>query len=136
MTQVSPHDVRDYRDQLLAEGVAVAKADGEARELFPVAIGPEEGAALLAWVRRERAHHTLEAGLGFRISTLFICEGLLANGPDGLHVAADPYQFVALPMHSATYAGVGLQHVEEAGLRELAQFVPGGISDRLSPSAR
>jgi predicted O-methyltransferase YrrM len=90
--------------------------------LFPVAIGPEEGAALREWVRRERAQRTLEAGLGYAVSTLFICEGLLANGPDGRHVAADPYQFEGLPQHRTRYDGVGLRTLEEAGVRELVEF--------------
>lgn len=115
-------DVRRFREGLLADGVVVAKADAGARDLSPVAIGPEEGEALLAWVRKERAHRTLESGLGFAISTLYICEGLLANGGDGLHVAADPYQFVRLPMHSTTYAGVGLQVLEQAGVRNVVEF--------------
>ena len=90
--------------------------------LFPVAIGPEEGAALREWVRRERAQRTLEAGLGYAVSTLFICEGLLANGSDGRHVAADPYQFEGLPQHRTRYDGVGLRTLEEAGVRELVEF--------------
>jgi predicted O-methyltransferase YrrM len=114
--------VRDFREELIAEGVVVAEADGRPRELRPVAIGPEEGDALLSWVRTEQVHRTLESGLGFAISTLFICEGLLANGGDVLHVAADPYQFVGLPTHSTTYAGVGLQLLEQAGVRGLVEF--------------
>jgi hypothetical protein len=90
--------------------------------VFPVAIGREEGLALLDWVRKERAHRTLESGLGFAVSTLFICEGLLANGPNGHHVAADQYQFVGLPTHTTTYGGVGLQILEEAGVRDLVEF--------------
>jgi len=119
---VTADDVEAFRQRLIAEGSVVATADAHARELFPVAIGPREGDALLAWVRKERAHRTLESGLGFAISTLSICEGLLANSRDALHVAADPYQFVGLPMHSTTYAGVGLQLLEEAGVRDLVEF--------------
>jgi hypothetical protein len=85
-----------------------------------VAIGPGEGLALLEWVRREHAQQTFETGLAFGISTLFICEGLLANGPGGCHVAADPYQFTRL--HRTTYLGVGLQILEEAGVRDLVEF--------------
>jgi predicted O-methyltransferase YrrM len=120
--RASADDVREFRERLVAEGSVVAKTDRRSRALFPVAIRPEEGEALLAWVKSERAHQTLEAGLGFGISTLFICEGLLANGADGLHVAADPYQFVSLPTHSTTYAGVGLQVLEDAGIRDLVEF--------------
>jgi predicted O-methyltransferase YrrM len=114
--------VRAVRERLLANGAVVARADGGRRELFPVAIGIEEGLALREWVRKEHALQTLETGLGFGISTLFICEGLLANGPDGRHVAMDPYQFSGLPIHRTTYVGVGLQTLEEAGVRDLVEF--------------
>jgi predicted O-methyltransferase YrrM len=118
----TPERVREMRERLLAEGAVVARADGARRELFPVAIGSAEGLALLEWVRKEHAQQTIETGLGFGISTLFICEGLLANGPGGRHVAADPYQFSALPGHRTTYVGVGLQILEEAGVRDLVEF--------------
>jgi predicted O-methyltransferase YrrM len=84
-------------------------------ELTPVAIGAAEGAALREWVRREGARRTLETGLGYAVSTLFICEGLLANGPDGRHVAIDP----RLP-HS--HVDAGLRKLVEAGVRELVEF--------------
>lgn len=114
--------VRDVRARLVAEGTATARADGARRELFPVAIGMSEGLALLDWVRKERALRTFETGLGFGISTLFICEGLLANGPDGRHLAIDPYQFSGLETQRTTYAGVGLQVLEEAGVRDHVEF--------------
>jgi predicted O-methyltransferase YrrM len=100
----------------------VARADGRSRDLFPVAIGNEEGEALRDWVRKEGAQRTLETGLGFGISALFICEGLLANGSAARHVAADPYQFSVLPRHKTTSPGVGLQILEEAGARDLIEF--------------
>jgi predicted O-methyltransferase YrrM len=114
--------VREVREQLVTAGTVVARADGRARELFPVAIGIAEGLALREWVRKEGAVRTLETGLGYAVSTLFICEGLLANGPGGRHVATDPYQFTSLPHHRITYAGVGLQILEEAGVREVVEF--------------
>ena len=89
---------------------------------FPVSIGPEEAAALREWVIRERATRTLEAGLGWAVSTIAICETLRAVGPDGRHVAADPYQHRALPGHRTLYEGVGLQALEEAGVRDLVEF--------------
>jgi predicted O-methyltransferase YrrM len=113
--------VHEVIERLVAAGTVVAP-DGRSRDLFPVAIGPREGAALAGWVRRERALRTLETGLGFAVSTLFICEGLIANGGDGRHVAMDPYQFGGLPTKGTTYAGVGLQVLEEAGVRDLVEF--------------
>jgi predicted O-methyltransferase YrrM len=120
----TPERVREVRERLLEAGTVVARADGRARALSPVAIGREEGLALHQWVRKERALRTLETGLGFAISTLFICEALLENGSDGRHVATDPYQFGSLPTHRTTYAGVGLQILEEAGARDLVEFYP------------
>jgi predicted O-methyltransferase YrrM len=84
-------------------------------ELAPVAIGPEEGAALRECVRREGARRTLETGLGFAVSTLFICEGLLANGPEARHVAIDP----RLPN---SHVDAGLRTLEEAGVRDVVEF--------------
>ena len=84
-------------------------------ELAPVAIGPEEGAALRDCVRRKGARRTLETGLGFAVSTLFICEGLLANGPEARHVAIDP----RLPN---SHVDAGLRTLEEAGVRDVVEF--------------
>jgi len=96
--------VQAVRERLVADG-----------SLSPIAIGPVEGAALREWVRREGALRTIETGLGYAVSTLFICEGLLANGPGGRHVAIDPH----LPN---SHVDAGLQALEEAGVRELVEF--------------
>jgi predicted O-methyltransferase YrrM len=117
-----PERVRRVREKLFEAGTVVARADGRSRSLFPVAIGLEEGRALRRWVLEEGALRTVETGLGFGIATLFICEALLANGSEARHVASDPYQFAGLPQHKTTYAGVGLQILEEAGVRDLVEF--------------
>jgi predicted O-methyltransferase YrrM len=109
------------RERLLSNGIVVTPA-GERRELAPIAVGPAEGAVLRDWVRREGALRTLEVGLGFAISTLFICEGLLENGGEIGHVAVDAYQFESLPGHRMLYAGVGVAILEEAGVRDLVEL--------------
>ncbi len=119
---VTADDVRRFRDGLLADSVVVAKADAGARELSPVAIGPEEGEALLAWVRKERAHRTLESGLGFAMSTPYICEGLLANGGDGLHRRRRPLSVRQSADALHHVRGVGLQVLEEAGVHDVVEF--------------
>jgi predicted O-methyltransferase YrrM len=103
--------LRQVRERLLLEGT-----------VRPVAIGPREGRALREWVRREGALRTLETGLGYASSTLFICEGLLANGADGMHVAIDPHQLDSPPGHRTRYSGGGLRTLEEAGIRHLVEF--------------
>ncbi|HSC51536.1 MAG TPA: class I SAM-dependent methyltransferase [Gaiellaceae bacterium] len=84
-------------------------------ELTPVAIGPDEGAALRELVCSEGARRTIETGLGYAVSTLFICEGLLANGAEGRHVAIDP----RLPN---SHVDAGLRLLEEAGVRDLVEL--------------
>jgi len=114
--------VRAVRERLLEEGAVVTRADGVRRELFPVAIGAAEGSALRDCVVAEHAKRTIEVGLGFAISTLFLCEALLENGPDARHVAIDPYQLESLPSHRTAYAGAGLQILEDAGVRDLVDL--------------
>jgi predicted O-methyltransferase YrrM len=103
--------VREVRERLLAGS------------LSPIAIGPSEGAALRDWLRREGARQTLEVGLGYAVSTLFICEGLLSIGGDVGHVALDPYQFESRPGDRTLYGGVGVAALEEAGIRDLVELL-------------
>lgn len=103
-------------DGLLRDGTAVARRDGTIHELFPVAVTAAEGAALRDWVVREGAARTIEIGLGYGISTLFICEGLLLNTePHARHVALDPNQ-------RSRFADCGLQFLDEAGVSDLVEF--------------
>ena len=67
--------VRQVIERLVDDGTVVARSDGTVHDLFPVAVGAAEGEALREWVVRERAARTIEIGLGYGISALFICEG-------------------------------------------------------------
>jgi predicted O-methyltransferase YrrM len=110
--------VRRVRQRLLDERQVTAWSDGGVRSIFPTSITAEEGEALREWVEREDAVVTFETGLGYGISTLFICEGLLGSDRShARHVAIDPYQ-------TTKCSGVGLQVIEEAGLAELVEFHP------------
>ena len=120
--------VRHVIERLVRDGSAVARSDGTLHSIFPVAASAAEGEALRDWVTRERATNTIEIGLGYGVSALFVCEGLLANGRAGTsHVVLDPYQVTR-------FADCGLQFLEEAGLGQLAGGVPRGrVADRSSP---
>lgn len=97
-------------------GTVRAASDGTTRSIFPVAIPPAEGEALSRWVANERAASTIEVGLGYGISALFILRGLLAGGsPQARHLAMDPHQLTG-------FAGIALQLVEEAGVRDRLEF--------------
>jgi len=107
--------VRAVIERLVRDGTAVARSDGSRHTLFPVAIGAAEGEALRRWVRAEGATHTIEVGLGYGLSALFVCEGLVMNaGSSGRHVVVDPHQ-------TRRFADCGLQFVEEAGVAGLVE---------------
>jgi predicted O-methyltransferase YrrM len=102
--------------RLLQEGSAVARSDGTVHTIFPTSVSHDVGDALRRWVERKRPTKTLEIGLGYGISALFICDGLQAVGNEqARHVAVDPNQ-------STRFANCGLQFIEEAGFAELVEF--------------
>jgi cephalosporin hydroxylase len=66
-------------------------------------------------VIRENAARTIEIGLGYGMSALFTCEGLLTNGgPESRHVVIDPNQ-------DTRFGHCGLQFLEEAGVSSLVE---------------
>ena len=103
-------------ERLVRDGTAVARSDGTLHRLFPVAVYAAEGESLRDWVLREGATNTIEIGLGYGISALHVCEGLLGNAdPEMRHVALDPYQ-------ATRFANCGLQFLEEAGVAEMVEY--------------
>jgi predicted O-methyltransferase YrrM len=107
--------VRQVLERLVHDGTVVARSDGTVHRLVPVAVAAAEGEALREWVSRERATQTIEIGLGYGISALFVCEGLRRNGnPAARHVVVDPYQ-------ATRFANCGLQVLEEAGVASLVE---------------
>ena len=83
-----------------------------------VSVPPAEAEALRGWVEREGATRTIEVGLGYGVSALAVCEGLVRNGHDGAcHVVVDPFQ-------ETRFEGRGLRLLEEAGLAPLVELHP------------
>jgi predicted O-methyltransferase YrrM len=108
--------LREMIERVLSEGNVVSQADGSTHQIFPVGITKTEGEALRAWVVREHAVRTLEIGLAYGISALFICEGLLQNkDEDSRHVVVDPYQ-------SKGFKNCGMQSLQEAGVAHLIEL--------------
>lgn len=107
--------VRGVIERLAQEGTAVARSDGSLHSLFPVAASAAEGEALRGWISREAAAWTVEVGLGYGVSALHVCEGLLANyDPAARHVAIDPHQ-------ATRFSDLGLQFLEEAGVAGMVE---------------
>jgi predicted O-methyltransferase YrrM len=113
--QVALRRVHAVIERLVRDGTAVAWSDGTVHDLFPVAVGPAEGEALREWVTREDASSTIEIGLGYGISALYACEGLLKNAdPAARHVAIDPNQ-------ASRFANCGVQFLAAAGLTRMVE---------------
>jgi predicted O-methyltransferase YrrM len=111
-----PRQLERVISQLFDSGSVVARRDRKVHSVFPIGIPSREGEALRNWVKREDAAATIEVGLGYGISALFICDGLLANGhANARHVALDPNQ-------SSGFSDVGLQVIDDAGATGMLEF--------------
>lgn len=108
--------VRSVIDRLIRDGKVTARSDNSVHDIFPVAVDATEGEALRAWVIKEKPLQTIEIGLAYGVSSLYICEGLLTNGDQkARHIALDPYQ--------ANFKNFGLQFLEEAGVTHLVEHL-------------
>jgi len=74
----------------------------------------ETGALLYDFIRAFTPQKTLEVGMAYGISTLFICQALRDNGV-GSHTAIDP-------LEKSEFKSIGLLNVERANLKHLLQF--------------
>jgi predicted O-methyltransferase YrrM len=109
--------LREVIERLATGGQATSRSDGSTHTIFPVAIPPEEGEALRVTAIAEGAAATIEIGLGYGISTLYICAGLLENPADAVgHLAVDPHQ-------ASRFGNCGLQFLEDAGVRHLVEHI-------------
>jgi predicted O-methyltransferase YrrM len=107
--------VRSVLDKLVSDGSIIARSDGSTHDVLTVAISPTEGAALRRWVIQEAATRTIEIGLGYGVSALYVCDGLVrGRNPNARHVVLDPFQ-------SGRFANCGLQVLEEAGVTHLIE---------------
>lgn len=102
----------------------VEDADGNRFSLFPVAVSQEDGLALYHLIRATQAQTTLETGMAYGLSTLFMCQALCDNGA-GSHTAVDPSQRIR-------WKSIGLLNVERAGLGCFLRFME-APSDRALP---
>lgn len=102
---------------VIEEIYAAQAIEGSARSgkvNFCTAVQFESGRLLYELVSTQACRRTLEVGLAYGLSTLFICQAHEDRG-EGHHIAIDPRQ-------EAKFESKGLHHLERAGLRERVQF--------------
>ena len=81
-----------------------------------VHIPREEGEFLQDVVRQIRPRTSVEIGLAFGVSTLYICEAMKESGGTK-HIVCDPDQFEG-------FHGIGIKHIDEAGYAGMVEFHP------------
>jgi len=85
-------------------------ADGQMHELDPLTrIRPRQGLWLYQLIREEKPDETLEIGLAYGFSTVYILAALHANGK-GRHTALDPFQ-------DGFWRGIGATRDRVTGVR-------------------
>ena len=94
----------------------VEDAEGKTYQAKASAVSFEAGALLYDFIRAARPVRTLEVGMAYGISTLFICQAHRDNG-SGTHTAIDPFE-------ESVFKSIGLLNLERAKLRDLVQFHP------------
>lgn len=92
----------------------VEDAQGQKINPFPTSIPFETGAILYHFLRQHTPHNTIEIGMAYGLSTLFLCQAHQDNG-NGLHIAIDPVQ-------ESAWQSIGLLNIEKAGLENFLQF--------------
>jgi len=81
-------------------------------------IPTKEAEALSKWVVREKAVNTIEIGLAYGFSTLYICQGLLLNKKrNSKHAVIDAWQ-----TQKNKFARIGLNTLAKAGLKKKIEF--------------
>src|SRR3954468_5428243 len=106
---LSPHQVTDGTATLNLNHPETPGRDSHLRE--------DEGALLQRIIDEIRPTATLEVGMAYGISTLYIMDALRRSGrPAAVHYALDPFQ-------STLWRGIGVQHVREAGYESSLRFI-------------
>jgi len=104
-------------NKILSEIFETEKVIDQKGNIYPLKdyICPRDGEFLQRLIRDNGSVKTLEIGLAYGISTLYICEALLENGPDVKHIAIDCYQ-------KEEYHNIGIENIKRAGYSHIFEF--------------
>lgn len=102
-------------EEILDDGVTKT-LDGEIQKVKGQ-ISIEEGKLIQRCIREADAEVSVEVGLAFGTSALFICEAL-KKSPGTKHYIIDPYQ-----MYKESYGGIGLNNLKKSGFSDIIEFI-------------
>lgn len=74
----------------------------------------QAGALLYDLIREAKPVRTMEVGMAYGLSSLFICQALADNG-GGHHTSIDPYQ-------QRAYKSIGLLNIERSNFKDMLRF--------------
>ncbi len=96
---------------------SVEDAQGNIINPFPTATSYEIGTLFQELIKTNKLQRTLEIGMAYGLSTMFICQAHQEKG-SGSHIAIDPFQ-------STYWGSVGLLNIQKAGLSDKLCFYQG-----------
>lgn len=111
------HWGRTYLNPVIDEIYSTKRCEdleGQVVDPFTASIPSTDGMVLYKNVTEMKARKTLETGMAYGMSTLFMCQALKDNG-GGEHVAIDPEE-------STTWRSIGILNVEKAGFRDMVRL--------------
>lgn len=76
-----------------------------------------EGELIQKCIEEINAEVSVEVGLAFGTSAMFICE-YLKKTPNTRHYVMDPFQ-----MYDASYGGIGLNNLKKSGFGDIVEFI-------------
>src|SRR5258708_1651834 len=91
-------------------------SDGRDTVSLSAHISREDGEFIQRVIASIGARRSLEVGMAYGISTLFICEAITRTASDARHVAIDPFQ-------RSEWRGIGLTNVARSGFDSIVEFV-------------
>ena len=80
-------------------------------------ISAQEGELIRRCIEEIKAEVSVEVGLAFGTSAMFICE-YLKKTPNTRHYVMDPFQ-----MYDASYGGIGLNNLKKSGYGDFVEFM-------------
>lgn len=96
---------------------SVLDAEGNSINPFPTATSREIGTLFKDFIQKHELHRTIEIGMAYGLSTLFMCEAHREKGT-GLHTAIDS-------MQRSMWKSIGLLNIERANLSDRLRFIQG-----------
>ncbi len=96
------------------ETKVVEDSQGNLINPFPTATPYDTGTIFKDLIQQNHLERTLEIGMAYGLSTLFICQSHHDKG-SGSHIAIDPFQ-------STMWKSIGLLNIKRAGLAEKLQL--------------